>query len=349
MPTHRRTSDATASRRGASGHPVVNRFFRLIGCLAALLIVAVSPAWGDEAASGYRVEPAKDGGGWNVMEGDELVAGYRFDSNGKPILFPVHSPDGKPLTRQYPMVEGGENERQDHPHQRSLWLSHGEVDGVDFWAEAPRDECGRIVHRSGSASGDGKAAVIVTENDWVAPDGTKLLSDRRRFAFTNDGDRRILDCDFSLDATEGDVNFGDTKEGSFGIRVAGTMKVDAEMGGKITNAEGKTDKAAWSLPSKWVDYTGPTAGSTAGITAHYHPSSFNFPCRWHVRTYGLFAANPFGVYHFVGGDKTDGHTLPEGESLRMSFRLVLHDGPFDRAEAEKDFEAYRGEDRPNDF
>ncbi len=77
------------------------------------------------------------------------------------------------------------------------------------------------------------------------------------------------------------------KKARFGIRVAGSMKVDAKMGGVITNAEGETNKDAWGKKSPWVDYSGPVDGETVGITIHAHPSGFGAPCRWHVRTYGL--------------------------------------------------------------
>ena len=76
--------------------------------------------------------------------------------------------------------------------------------------------------------------MLITHNDWLGPDGERILSDTRRLSLRNDEGRRIIDCDFLLKATDGDVNFGDTKEGSFGVRVAGTMKVDAKLGGKIT-------------------------------------------------------------------------------------------------------------------
>jgi hypothetical protein len=191
--------------------------------------------------------------------------------------------------------------------------------------------------------------VIVTENDWLAPDGAPVLSDVRRFEFYNDRGRRIIDCDFRLIASDGDVHFGDTKEGTFGIRVAGTMKVDADPGGQITNAAGETNKAAWGERSPWVDYSGPVDGDTAGITVHSHPSSHNDPCRWHVRTYGLFAANPFGVYHFEGGDKTDGFKLADGESISLNYRVVLHEGSLDREQAEADSKAYRDTERPQEF
>ena len=252
-------------------------------------------------------------GGWTVREGDQLFAGYVLDSNGKPIIYPLVGPGGQRLTRDFPMKEAGPNEKSDHDHHRSFWLTHGDVNGVDFWLDD--DHCGKIVHRSGSATtAEDGSVVIQTENDWNGPDGARILSDVRRYTFRSEAGRRIIDCDFLLKASDGDVNFGDTKEGSFGLRVAGTMKADAKLGGIVTNAEGAHDKDAWGVKSAWVDYSGPVDDETVGITIHDHPDSFGYPCRWHVRTYGLFAANPFGVHHFIGGDKTEGVVLKEGRA-----------------------------------
>ena len=65
-----------------------------------------------------------------------------------------------------------------------------------------------------------------------------------------------------------------------------------------STAKAKTNDAAWGMPAKWVDYTGPVDGETVGIAILSHPKSFRPNTRWHVRGYGLFAANPFGHKDF---------------------------------------------------
>lgn len=283
--------------------------------------------------------------GWMVSQGDRLFAGYQLDSNGKPIIYPLVGPAGHRMTRDFPMKDAGPDERNDHDHHRSLWLTHGDVNGVDFWLDD--DHCGKIVHRSGEATTrDDGSVVITTHNDWNSPEGKRLLSDVRRYHFSVSGGRRIIDADFLLIASDGDVNFGDTKEGSFGLRVAGTMKVDAKKGGLVTNAEGLHDKDAWGKKSAWVNYSGPVKGDTVGVTVHDHPESFQYPCRWHVRTYGLFAANPFGVYHFVGGEKTDGVVLKKGETMRLSYRVVIEADKFDAEQTASDSKQYASTPRP---
>ena len=57
----------------------------------------------------------------------------------------------------------------------------------------------------------------------------------------------------TLSATAGPVRFGDTKEGTFGLRVPTSMDVDAGKGGRIINSEGLSDTKAWGQPAAWVD------------------------------------------------------------------------------------------------
>ena len=316
--------------------------FALLGVLCPMKARGESPI----SAEKSRIEATKTLTGWNILQGKDLFAGYMLDSNGKPIIYPLMGPGGQAMTRDFPMKKAGQHERNDHDHHRSLWLTHGNVNGIDFWLDDAH--CGKIVHRDGKVelSKDG-SAVLTTHNDWLAPDGKLVLTDTRRFTFHDTGDRRIIDCDCLLKATNGDVNFGDTKEGSFGMRIAGTMKVDAKMGGLITSADGKHNKEAWGKKSPWMNYSGPIDGKPVGITIHDHPSSFGYPCRWHVRTYGLFAANPFGVHHFVGGDKTDGIVLKAGDKMRLGYRVVLSEGEFDATQTANDSSQYATTTRPD--
>ena len=108
---------------------------------------------------------------------------YRFTGHCKPILFPILSPAGTGLTRQWPMVKGVAGEPHDHPHHESLWFMHGKVNGLDFWLSHP--EAGKPDHRTGprveqtklEMSEPGQPAVIETENRWVKADGTVVCTD----------------------------------------------------------------------------------------------------------------------------------------------------------------------------
>lgn len=251
-------------------------------------------------------------------------AEYLVKSGSKPIVWPIYGPTGKRMTRSWPMDDTVAAEKdRDHIHQRSLWFTHGDVNGIDFWSEGK----GRIEHREFVKIESGNEAKVVTKNDWLSPDGSQTIcQDQRTFVFGGDAKRRWIDVTIEIKATAGPVVFGDTKEGSFGIRVPSTMRVDSLKGGKIVNSEGLINFAAWGKPAAWVDYHGPVEGETLGIAIMNHPSSFRFPTHWHVRTYGLFAANPFGLGDFTAGKSKGEYTLPEGETLKLRYRVLLHEG-----------------------
>ena len=280
--------------------------------------------------------------GVTVKIDGKLFTEYLIRSGTKPILWPIIGPTGKRMTRSFPM-EKVAGEKTDHVHQRSFWFTHGDVNGISFWEETPK--AGSIRHREFVEVSGGAEARIVTRNDWIAPDGKKVCEDQRWLAFRLDGASRLIDFSVAVTASEGPLTFGDTKEGSFGIRVPHSMTVDAKQGGRIVNSEGQTDAAAWGQPAAWVDYHGPVDGDELGIAVLNHPSSFRYPTRWHVRTYGLFAANPFGRAGFGAKSGAGGpFTLDAGKSLTLRYRVILHRGDEKAAHIAEAFAAYAKED-----
>jgi hypothetical protein len=235
-------------------------------------------------------------------------------------------------------METVSGENHDHPHQRSFWFTHGNVNGIDFWGEDPKSGTIRETDRSIVVEGP-VLGRLATRDDWQAPDGRRVCRDERAVTFYRTRDARIIDFEIKLHADDGPVTFHDTKEGMFGLRVASTMDVDRKMGGKITNAEGLTDASAWGQPSRWVDYVGPVNKKTVGIAVLNHPASFRYPTTWHVRTYGLFAANPFG-WHDFGRSTSGDYTIPAGQSIGFRYRVILHEGATDSGLLERLFESY---------
>jgi hypothetical protein len=269
----------------------------------------------------------------------KLFTIYRTATGPKPILWPVIGPTGVEMTRSFPMKDVP-GEKPDHPHQRSIWFTHGSVNGVDFWSETAGH--GSIAHREYlRTEANNKQAVISTRNDWIDARGKRICQDRRTLTFAAGNDWRSFDFDITLVASEGPVKFGDTKEGSMGIRIPTVMDVNSQKGGHIINSEGDTDNDAWGKPASWVDYYGTVAGRPVGIAFFNHPSSFRYPTRWHVRDYGLFAANPFGLKDFVGKDDVDGsYTLDDGGSITLRYRILLHEGDAKSAKIAEAFERY---------
>lgn len=320
-----------------------------IGVTLALTVGLLSNgfAWGGEPgpsqAQGFVIEKTEHGVA--IKCDGELWAGYVADGEFKPYVWPVIGPTGAPMTREWPMGEG-RDEKHDHPHQRSMWFTHGDVNGMSFWEEAPGR--GRTLHKEFVSLEGGSQAVLVTRNEWVMPDGSTVLQDLRKLVFFRQGESRVIDFAIRLTAVADNVTFGDTKEGTFGLRVAESMKVDAKKGGKIVNSEGQEDAAAWGKKAKWVDYSGPVGDQIVGIAVLNHPASFRFPTYWHVRTYGLFAANPFGWHDFVGrSDVSGAYTLGKGQSIGLYYRVILHKGRAEEAKIGQAFEEYAALSQPD--
>jgi hypothetical protein len=231
--------------------------------------------------------------------GKPLTTLYFGPETAKPYLHPLRAADGQIVTRQYPMRDDIAGEAHDHPHHRGMWFSHGDVNGFDFWAneadQKPQEKKGKIVLKgSPTASGD----TIRASFEWRAPTGEVLLADDRVYRFSVRDGNVVIDNEISLTAEGKPVKFGDTKEGTFAIRINEEMREttpDKKPGkGVIVASTGaKGEKETWGKAAPWVDYSGPIGGKTYGIAILDHPSSAKHPTYWHVRAYGLFAATIF--------------------------------------------------------
>ena len=121
------------------------------------------------------------------------------------------------------------------------------------------------------------------------------------------------------------------------------MAMDSKLGGKVINSDGKLIDKAWGQPAKWCDYHGPVDGEHLGIAFLSHPESYRFPSRWHVREYGLFAANPFGMKSFDRQLDNGIIKLNQDESLTLKHRLIFHMGDANTAKIEEAWQKYAKE------
>jgi hypothetical protein len=264
---------------------------------------------------------------------DFYVAGPEVS---KPYLWPLRAASGTYVTRMWPMEKVEEEAsiaRPDHPHQRGLWFAHAKVNDLDFWNIAPlnqrpynQPDRGKIVlAKLGEVkSGKDRGSIAATFN-WQDHNGKTLLTESRQMTFSGGASDRTIDFDITLTAVE-KVTFGDEKDGVFGLRLRPVLQEDKGTG-HISNAEGGMgEKAVWGKPSNWCDYSGDIQGEKLGIAILDHPGNPRHPVRWHVRAYGLFAANPFGQEVF---DKSQGDgsvVLEPGKSLRYRYRVIIHAG-----------------------
>ncbi len=253
----------------------------------------------------------------NVTVNGQLFTRYYFTPEfAKPFCFPLVGPNGKVLTRGFP-VEPREGETRDHPHHKGFWVAHGDVNGHDLWSEK-----GRIVHKVFEALESGPLfGLLRARHDWLGVDGSKLCEAVQELRFTELQNMRILDLTQTFIATEGDINFGDTKEGFVAIRIPDELTLSRGTG-HILLSTGHRDKDAWGKRAKWCLYYGTIGGEPVAIAFFDHKDNRSFPNPWHVRDYGLFANGPFGRKDF-GLPPEDVGKLAKGEKLTLRYRIIL--------------------------
>jgi sugar phosphate isomerase/epimerase len=303
----------------------------------------------DKAQGAASSRPGAGGAGVKITElpdkvkveiNGQLFTEYNFKDVPLPYFYPVIGPTGVNITRHWPMKEA-QDEPRDHPHHRSLWFTHGAVNGVDFWTGGA--QAGKIVHDKLIKVSSGRdVGIVQSQNKWVASGGKVICTDTRTYRFYQRPDCQMMDFEVTIHASDGDVTFGDTKEGSMAIRLAPTLQVEGKVAkGHIVNGEGQRDGDAWGKRAAWCDYYGPLDGQAVGVAIFDHPQNPRHPTWWHVRTYGLFAANPFGVHDFEKKpDGTGNLTVKAGDSVTFRYRFYFHKGDCEQAKVAELYQEY---------
>jgi hypothetical protein len=309
----------------------MNRTLRLT-CVVLLpftILATVSPV------SAVAVELRRKGDRIDVVIGGRPFTGYYFGPDqAKPYLFPLRSAQGTVVTRGFPMARDIPEEDRDEPHQRAMYFAHGDINGYDFWGEA---EFPRWSSHSAATFGRTtfvkldemrvalESGTIKAEFHLAAPDGKVIARETQAYTFRGDERLRIIDCEFTIHADNGPVRIGDTKEGTFAIRLVKALELPA---GHMVNSNGaKGEKEIWGKRADWVDYYGNIAGEIVGIAVFDDPHNLRHPTYWHARQYGLLAANPFGLRDFLHDRRQDGsYTIVPGESLALRYRVLIHHG-----------------------
>jgi hypothetical protein len=220
------------------------------------------------------------------------------------------------------------------------------VNGYDFWGNEPTQHVddgkrGKIaLKRVGELKSGKKLGSLAATFDWLDPQGKTLLTESRTIVFYSNPTLRTMDFDINLRALE-KVTFGDTKEGTFAIRLAAGLEEPQKKSppkpkrtGLMVSAEGgKGEAAVWGKRANWVDYAGELDGEKVGIAILDNPANPKHPTYWHSRSYGLFAANIFGEHDFYDDKSRNGSvTVEPGNTLRFRYRVVIHPGDYASAD-----------------
>ena len=287
----------------------------------------------------------------DILVDGQLFTAYRWGGDFyRPALYPIMSAGGQFLTRGFPF-ETRDGDTVDHPHQVGCWLAHSSVNGIDFWNSSKfrsakeMEKMGRIEHKRIVSKRTSRAvAEMVTEADWVMPNGQTVLTEKTRYTFRAKGAERWIDRDTTLTADARDVIFGDNKDGFFGLHLASELEQDDQtdvkvttaagvvstgrprelLSGKYWNSEGRhTEKEIWGTRGKWAAVSGHIGTENLTLAIFDHPQNPLFPARMMVRGYGLFALNPFGQKQFDASLPEASFTLKAERSIRVRYRLLI--------------------------
>ena len=249
----------------------------------------------------------------------------------RPYFFPVLGPGQVAMTRPFPIVQENlpKNVATDHPHHTSLYVAHGAVNGVDNWSIGSK--AGYMVHKAFECVESGPVVGMFRQTlDWTSVDKKPVMAETRTVRIYAQPDTaRMIDLEIVCEAKYGKVLFGDTKEGGMcAVRTRPEFRPDGKgNNGRVINSEGDSAKAAWGKKATWVDSSGEIDSKRLGLAIFDGPGNLRHPTTWHARTYGLITANPFGLSHFLRGQKKRGDfTLEAGKTQTWRYRVYFHAG-----------------------
>ncbi len=297
--------------------------------LTSLIFTTLLSQSTSSASAGEKVELESTESALNITIDGQLFTTYNVSPELlKPFFMPVKTQSGVTVNRKL-----NDASDADHPHQKGVWNSVDEINGIKFWKEdGPIRNVSLRVIESGGPTG-----VFEAINEWRHPEtGIPQVTET---AVITIHANRLLVYDMTFTASHVDATFEDTKEGLFGIRIAPSMK--EKNGGHVVASDGtETTKNCWGKPFPWIDYYGAVDDKTVGVTIMDHPSNFR-PSRYHVRDYGLFSISPFGAHAYTNGvEEAAPVHLKKDESLRIRYGMFIHDGDTKEANVAAAYEQF---------
>jgi len=305
-------------------------------------------------AQGEPVHFTRHGNSVEVVIGGKGFTTYTFDPKiSKAFLEPLRDAKGTVVTRTLAVGNevppGHEQDRGFEPHQRAMYFGHGDINGNTYWIEEAFDKYytepvalkyGRMVFRKiDEMKGGPNSGVIRATFDLLGADGKPIAVETQEFRFSGDADSRVIDCEFVIKAGKKELKFGDTKEGTFAIRLS--PQLDSPMGTMVNSEGGEGEPQIWGKRANWVNVDGVVDGDHLGVAIFESPESFRHPTYWHARGYGLLAANPFGLSYFYADPKQDGsYTLSAGQTIHFGYRVLIHEGSYKDAQIAEKYGEY---------
>jgi hypothetical protein len=321
------------------------------GTAAAVVVVVAGCLLGQAAgaASAYTLEPTANGMQLKTPDGrivweylTRKPEGIGLTSPSAACFHPVNTPSGETITSIAP---------DDHPHHRGIFFGWQDSEfrepanfdnygpnrpqrgwnlrRADFWGwgeYSPRE--GRVVQNRDIklVKADMEYAEVEIHNDWLVPRDRKMLDETDTVAVRERDGVFVLDFDYRLTPAV-DYFLDRSAFGGFDVQ----CRKDGES--YYTNAKGKVTlpDPHYSAPelnwpaADWYGYVITLRnGKTLGAVVVDHPR--NPASTWHNSSH-LWMLNPT----ITGGGPI---TIQGGATLRLRYRVIVHDGATPAAKVE---------------
>ena len=227
------------------------------------------------------------------------------------FVHPLYGLHGETLTESF---------AKDHYHHHGLFWAwpHVQIDGKEFDLWTYKEIKQRFRSWLGRDAGPAGAGLGV-ENGWFIGERQVLTERVWLRTFPAACGRRAIDLDLTLVVGDRPVTLWGAPQKSYGgvnLRVAPRPAKETV----ITVPSGKTKEDLPDTKLAWADLTAPFAGAprpsgAALFVPEDHP---DYPPTWLTRHYGILC---------IGWPGVKPHTFKPGETVRLSYRVWIHDGP----------------------
>lgn len=268
-----------------------------------------------------------------VQRGPHEPAAWTLDygTKAKPFIHPLRTPAGYCLSLAEP---------HDHLWHRGLWFTFKFVNDDNFWEENVDHGVQRVVSVP-EVHHDGNDRVSVRlDLDWIKPgSGEAVIAEDRSIVYRPGDGVDTLDWtttlisrhDMTLDRTP-----YTTWGGYGGLSFRGARGWAVERYGL---PDAMTPERPAGQRGAWCDLSGKLDGGvdvTGGIAILDHPGNIRYPTPWYAGGGAMTFINAAILFH-------EPLPLAAGQALRLRYRILVHDGIWERERLETASRAFAAE------
>ncbi|MDQ3814053.1 MAG: PmoA family protein, partial [Armatimonadota bacterium] len=252
------------------------------------------------------------------LGGDVPLWRYVYGGKPKPFFHPLHTPGGHCLTLFEP---------HDHVWHRGLWFTIKFINGENFWEEVEDFGTQRTLLPPAVAHKADGSIVWTSEQCWERPGGTgSVFAETRCLAYRPHNDESYaLDWDIALVA-QADLLLDRTPFTTWGGYGGLTFRGNRNwQKTQLLFPDGSTNDRPTGVPALWCDLSGTFDGGPnqqGGIALFDHPANVRHPSPWYGATGAGHYFNAAFLFH-------EPLRVASGETLRLRYRALIHDGLWD--------------------